>query len=62
MVGAGLFTGLVLTMLHVSLKFPLRALEPVLPLSVALAAALLAAERCAMRPAADALAAALVWL
>ena len=59
-VAVGLLVGMVLTMLHVSLKWPQRALEPVLPLSVLFAAVLLAAERGAVRMAAEALAAACV--
>ena len=41
----GLLFGEAVTMMIVALKWPLRALEPVLPLSLVFAAALLAAER-----------------
>ena len=56
LVAAGLLAGLVLLLIHVALKWPLRALEPAIPLSVVLAALLLVAERFALRFALQALA------
>lgn len=61
-ISVGVLAGLVLLMLHVSLQWPLRALEPAIPLSVVLGAVLLAAERLVLRPFADELAGAGVWL
>ena len=55
-VATGLLAGLVILMVHVSLKWPLRALEPAIPLSVVLAALLLLAERFALKPLSDGLA------
>ena len=49
-VATGLLAGLVLLMTHVALKWPLRALEPAIPLSVVCAALLLFAERFAIHP------------
>jgi hypothetical protein len=49
-------------MLHVALKWPLRSLEPAIPLSVIFGAALLAAERFALLPLTQVLAVNLVWV
>ena len=54
-VAAGLLAGLAALMLHVALKWPLRALEPAIPLSIVCAAVLLACERLALRPLSEAL-------
>ena len=58
----GVLHGLSTTMTYVALKWPHRSLEPAIPLSVLFGAALLAVERFALRPLADSLAAAGVWL
>lgn len=58
----GVMHGLSTTMLHVALQWPLRSLEPAIPMSVAFGAALLAAERFALLPIADALSVEGVWL
>ena len=61
-VAVALLTALSQVMLHVTLQWPQRALAPILPTSVTIAAALLAGERFAVRPMAEALAAAAAWL
>ena len=58
----GVLHGLSSTMTHVALKWPLRSLEPAIPLSVMFGAALLAIERFALKPMVDMLAADGVWL
>ena len=58
----GIVHGLSTTMLHVALKWPLRSLEPAIPLSVIFGAALLAAERFALLPLTQVLAVNLVWV
>lgn len=55
-IGIGLLGGLVVLMIHVALKWPLRALEPAMPLSMLCAALLLVIERAALRSLKEALA------
>ena len=50
---AGLLSGMNLTMLAVALQWPLRALEPVLPLALLFAAVALSAERFLIQRLAD---------
>ena len=57
----GLLGGLVFTMMQVALAWPNAALKPVLPLSVGLAAVMLALERFAVHPVAETLASSGVW-
>ena len=52
-VAIGLLCGLGLLMVHVALRWPLRSLEPAIPLSVGFGALMLAGERLLLRPLAD---------
>ena len=56
-VSIAMLCALAATMLHAALQWPKRSLFPVLPSSITLAAGLLALERVAVRPLAEALAA-----
>lgn len=60
-VACGVLFGLVVTMYYVALKWPQRALEPAIPLSVVFGAVLLALEWYALKPLVHTLAESHIW-